>query len=103
MVRFVDYLFERFEKLQTEPGYHPKWKDVNLAANVPGWQRFRILQDRLDKVTSQATQTSAKPRASEIDAALARRQAERAAPTDAAEQERLFRQFLEWTKQQKKP
>ena len=35
--RVVEYLFERFEKLQKEPGYHEKWKDVNLAANVPGW------------------------------------------------------------------
>ncbi|NJO22143.1 MAG: C4-dicarboxylate ABC transporter substrate-binding protein [Sphingomonadales bacterium] len=41
LVRLVDYLFERFEKLQKEPGYHARWKDVNLAAQVPGWQRFR--------------------------------------------------------------
>ena len=32
--RVVEYLFERFEKLQKEPGYHEKWKDVNLAASV---------------------------------------------------------------------
>ena len=50
LVRVVDYLFDRFEKLQKEPGYHEKWKDVNLAAKVPGWQRFKPLQDRLDKV-----------------------------------------------------
>ena len=47
--RVVEYLFERFEKLQKEPGYHEKWKDVNLAASVPGWTRFKPLQDRLDK------------------------------------------------------
>lgn len=50
LARVVDYLFERFEKLQREPGYHEKWKDVNLAAKVPGWTRFRPLQDKLDKV-----------------------------------------------------
>ncbi len=104
MLRFVDYLFQRFEKLQTEPGYHPKWKDVNLAAGVPGWQRFKPLQDRLDKVTAaQASQSAVRPRTADIDTALARRQAERAAPNDAAEQERLFKQFLDWSKQQKKP
>ncbi|HZT48862.1 MAG TPA: hypothetical protein VFA64_12865, partial [Hyphomicrobiaceae bacterium] len=49
MQRLVDYLFVRFEKLQKEPGYHEKWKDVNLAATVPGWTRFKPLQERLDK------------------------------------------------------
>ena len=53
LVRVVDYLFARFERLQTEPGYHPKWKDVNLAAAVPGWQRFRPVQDRLDKLAAE--------------------------------------------------
>jgi TRAP-type uncharacterized transport system substrate-binding protein len=49
IVRMLDYLFERFERLQKEPGYHAKWKDLNLAATVPGWTRFPALQDRLDK------------------------------------------------------
>lgn len=101
VVRFVDYLFQRFEKLQTEPGYHPKWKDVNLAANVPGWQRFKPLQERLDKIAQRPI--AAPARAVEIDNALARRQAERAAPGNLAEQERLFQQFLEWSRQQRKP
>ncbi len=58
VVRFVEYMFQRFEKLQTEPGYHPKWKDVNLAANVPGWQRFRPLQERLDRLAAQPRATT---------------------------------------------
>jgi len=90
--RVVDYLFDRFEKLQKEPGYHEKWKDVNLAANVPGWQRFKPLQDKLDKVAGPA------PRG--VDAALLRVQAAKAAPNNPAEQERLFKQFLEWNRKQ---
>src|SRR5262245_32634883 len=35
MTRFIDYLFERLPKLQSEPGFHPRWKDINLAADVP--------------------------------------------------------------------
>ena len=92
LVRVVDYLFDRFEKLQKEPGYHEKWKDVNLAAKVPGWQRFKPLQDRLDKVATAAPRN--------IDPALLRAQAARAAPNDANEQERLFKQFLEWNRKQ---
>jgi TRAP-type uncharacterized transport system substrate-binding protein len=94
LVRLVDYLFERFEKLQKEPGYHEKWKDVNLAAQVPGWQRFKPLQDRLDLLATTAG------RGRTVDPVLLRAQATRAAPNDAAEQERLFRQFLEWNKKQ---
>jgi TRAP-type uncharacterized transport system substrate-binding protein len=92
LVRVVDYLFDRFEKLQKEPGYHEKWKDVNLAAKVPGWQRFKPLQDRLDKVATAAP--------SGIDTAQLRAQAARAAPNDPNEQERLFNQFLEWNRKQ---
>jgi TRAP-type uncharacterized transport system substrate-binding protein len=92
LVRVVDYLFDRFEKLQKEPGYHEKWKDVNLAANVPGWQRFKPLQDRLDKVAAAAPRN--------IDTVQLRAQAARAAPNDPGEQERLFKQFLEWSKKQ---
>jgi TRAP-type uncharacterized transport system substrate-binding protein len=94
LVRLVDYLFDRFERLQTQPGYHPKWKDVNLAATVPGWERFKPLQDKLDQ------QLASAPRP--IDPAQARAQAARAAPNNAAEQERLFQQFLEWSKKQTK-
>ncbi|MFZ0721529.1 MAG: hypothetical protein WAM99_11750, partial [Xanthobacteraceae bacterium] len=32
--RFVQYLFNSFDKLQ-HPPYHPKWRDVNLAATIP--------------------------------------------------------------------
>jgi TRAP-type uncharacterized transport system substrate-binding protein len=49
LARMIDYLFDRFPRLQTEPGYHDKWKDVNLAATVPGWTRFRPMQERLDR------------------------------------------------------
>ena len=49
IVRMIDHLFDRFERLQKEPGYHEKWKDVNLAATVPGWTRFPPMQDKLDK------------------------------------------------------
>jgi hypothetical protein len=52
LVRMVDYLFDRLPRLQTEPGYHDKWKDVNLAASVPGWTRFAPLQEKLDKVVA---------------------------------------------------
>jgi hypothetical protein len=69
---------------------------VNLASKVPGWTRFQPMQDKLDKIVSAPRAAPARPK---IDHALARAQAARAAPDDPKEQERLFQQFIEWTKQ----
>jgi TRAP-type uncharacterized transport system substrate-binding protein len=52
MMRFVDYLFDRFPRLQTDAGYHPKWAELNLAATVPGWQRYAPMRAKLAKMTS---------------------------------------------------
>ncbi len=90
-VRFVEYLFDRFDKLR-QPPFQPKWRQMNLAGTIPGWTRFPPAQEMLNKI-------AARP---QIDSALARAQAARAAPNDPAEQERLFQQFLEWSKQQKR-
>src|SRR5262245_11708339 len=90
-VRFVEYLFERFDKLRVAP-YQPGWKEMNLAGTIPGWTRFPPAQEKLNRIT-------ARPR---IDPSLARTQAARAAPNNQAEQERLFQQFPEWSKQQKR-
>ena len=37
--RFVDQVFDNLGTLQ-KPGHHPKWHDVSLTAQVPGWTRF---------------------------------------------------------------
>jgi TRAP-type uncharacterized transport system substrate-binding protein len=48
VARFVDHLFSRLDRLQS-PGFDPKWKEVNLRANVPGLERFRPAQEWLDQ------------------------------------------------------
>jgi TRAP-type uncharacterized transport system substrate-binding protein len=90
-VRFIEYLFNRFDKLR-EPPYQPGWRQINLAGTIPGWTRFPPTQELIDKAATRTT----------VDAGLARQQAARAAPNNVAEQERLFREFLEWSKQQKR-
>src|SRR5215468_11277604 len=44
--RFIQYYFERFERLK-QPSFHPKWKEVNLRANVPGWSRYWLATEKL--------------------------------------------------------
>src|SRR6476619_2589062 len=48
VARFVEYLFSRIDRLQT-PGFDPKWKSINLAATVPGLDRFSAAQEWLDR------------------------------------------------------
>ena len=88
MVRFVDYLFERLPRLQTEAGFHPKWRDLNLAAAVPGWQRFGAVQDKL--VASAAAGTDFRA----DDGAKLKEAIARLAPGNEAEQTRLLQRFL---------
>ncbi len=45
---FVDSFFARFDELQGPPR-HPKWREVNLTATVPGWTRFGYAEDWLKK------------------------------------------------------
>ena len=95
--RFIDTMFDRFERFKG-PGYNPLWKDINLAAQVPGWSRYWVADEKLKAVLTK----SAAAAPEKVDVQLARQQAVRAAPGDSAQQERLFQQFLEWSKSQKR-
>src|SRR5438067_605576 len=48
VARFVDFLFTRIDKLQAA-GFDPKWKSINLAATVPGLDRFAAAQTWLER------------------------------------------------------
>jgi len=40
LAKFVDAFFSRIDQFNS-PSRHPKWKEVNLAADMPGWTRFK--------------------------------------------------------------
>jgi hypothetical protein len=46
--RLVDYLFSRIDQFHA-PGFHPAWREVNLAAQVPGLRRFTPAQEWIDR------------------------------------------------------
>jgi TRAP-type uncharacterized transport system substrate-binding protein len=97
LVRFIDYLFERLPKLQNQPGYHPKWKELNLAATVPGWQRFRPMQTKL------IAEAAAKMEVRADGGAELRQVIARLAPGDESEQSRLWRQFMQSRQARSRP
>ena len=43
-------MFEKWDLLQVDP-FHPKWREINLAADVPGWIRSPVAQRLLAKLT----------------------------------------------------
>jgi hypothetical protein len=92
--RFIEYFFDRFEGFQ-KPPYHPAWKTINLATKVPGWTRYWVAEERLKRLAAKAGKSQPAP---PVDVQLGRQQAARAAPGNPAEQERLFQEFLEWSK-----
>lgn len=98
VAKFVDALFSKFPELHKAPR-HPKWRDVNLAATLPGWPRFAAAQDWIDR--------NAALRAAELKAEFERFVSERAQGTASrlseADRARLFQQFLDWNRTRGKP
>jgi TRAP transporter TAXI family solute receptor len=48
LAQFVDAFFAKFPTFQ-HPPFHPKWKEVSLAAPLAGWNRLPAAQQWLDK------------------------------------------------------
>ena len=86
--RFVDAFFSRFDEF-LQPGRHPKWKEVNLAADIPGWERIRAAQDWLDRA-----EAASKPSA-EVQSFESFIQS-RGIAVSSEQREALFRDFLAW-------
>jgi TRAP transporter TAXI family solute receptor len=95
VAHFVDVFFKKFDQFQ-QPPRHPKWREVNLTAEVPGWTRFQPAQDWL---TRQAAAGAAAATQTRFNAFLIQTNpAVNGALTDSA-REALFQQFLTWERQ----
>jgi uncharacterized protein len=100
IARFVQEFFSHIEQFR-DKARHPKWKEINLAAEVPGWTRFKAAQDWLDgKRTLAAATPPASPTSTateDIKAAfqsfLERYQASTGRDITEAEREQFFREF----------
>ena len=94
--RFVEALYTKWDQFLLAPR-HPKWKEVNLAATVPGWGRWAPAEEMLRKIR-QDTVADAPTASGEFTAFLRTK----TAATDTAEQrEALFREFVQWQQRQR--
>jgi TRAP-type uncharacterized transport system substrate-binding protein len=90
--RFTQNLFAKWEQFQ-KPPFHPKWREINLAATVPGWTRSGLAEEALQKLTraDDAPQVQ-----QDFEAFLAGANNKRGGPLNQAERNALFREFMEW-------
>ena len=97
--RFINAFFSRFDAFG-KPPRHRKWHEVNLAANVPGWQRYSAAQDWLNasKTTARKKRKmSARQLRTAFNAFLDRTGSARG--LSAQKREELFQNFLKWKAQ----
>jgi uncharacterized protein len=91
--KFVDLFFPRLTEFQ-KPPRHPKWREANLAAVLPGWKRFEGAEEwlRTHAIVSDADR-------GRFDNFLAvRQQQAQPASFSSDERDQLFQEFMKWSK-----
>lgn len=104
---FVKKFFDKIDEFRTGPR-HPKWKEINLAAEVPGWTRFKPAQEWLDEMRKQEEANEKKPEANDRELKTAFNsfleeysKASGSRELTPAQRELLFGQFVKWWQTQK--
>src|SRR5262245_28217189 len=83
--RMVERLFANWDKFQSPPR-HPKWKEVNLAATVPGWTRWAPAEEILQAMRAQQAHVGQRATTS----------GQSTTNLNEAERQRLYREFQQW-------
>ncbi len=91
--KFVQQFFPKLAEFQ-KPPRHPKWRETNLAATLPGWTRFAPAEEWLQRHRQQPA--SPQPAAANRDS-FKEFMATRGAAAKPEERERLFQEFLKWS------
>ena len=73
---------------------HPKWRDVNLAATLPGWPRVAAAEEWLAKAREQQAGSLQK----RFEDFLRATRTPGSPDLSAAEQKKLFEEFVGWTR-----
>jgi TRAP-type uncharacterized transport system substrate-binding protein len=100
LVNFVEAFFTGFQSLLA-PGHHPKWQEVNINAELPGWRRFPPAEQWLQR----NTQIAAAPNLQNLRAIFSRfiderQQASGGPPLSPEQKNELFGQFERWQQRQ---
>ena len=97
--RLVERMFANWSKFQ-KPPFHPKWRDVNLAATVPGWTRLDVADRELAKLDTPANAPQNVELNREFQSYLTRVDPKKDAQRTPQSRDALFAEFLQWREQQ---
>ena len=94
--RFTEAFFSKWDKFQ-QPPRHPKWRDVNLAATVPGWNRWSFAEEMLRRLrTTEVTD----PQVASADFfSFLKSKGSAFANLTQEQRNTLFVEFLQWQKE----
>ena len=100
LANFVEAFFTGFQSL-LDPGHHPKWHEVSITAELPGWRRFAPAEQWLQR----NTQVAAAPNLQDLRSIFSRfiderQQASGGPPLTPEQKNELFGQFELWQKGQ---
>ena len=100
VANFVDIFFTGFQSL-LEPGHHPKWDEVNIAAEVAGWRRYAPADQWLQRNMQIAKRPNPETLRTMFSHFLdERRQALGGAAMSQQDKDALFQQFQSWQRSQ---
>jgi TRAP transporter TAXI family solute receptor len=94
VAKFTEAFFKNFDTFMRKPR-HPKWKEVNLAAEMPGWKRFPAAKEIIerDKNKNEKLKRSFDKFISKVSPKDEKKMSEK-------RREELFARFLEWQAKQ---
>ena len=100
LANFVEAFFTGFQSL-LDPGHHPKWHEVSITAELPGWRRFPPAEQWLQR----NMQVAAAPNLQDLRSIFSRfiderQQASGGPPLTPEQKNELFGQFELWQKGQ---
>ncbi len=102
IAKFVDAFFSKIDQFDS-PARHPKWREVNLSAEMPGWIRYKAAADWLALHRDQAVSTS--PGSPEVKVAfenfMRKYGSPGQAPLSPADRDALFAKFMKFLKESK--
>ena len=95
--RFIESFFSRFDEFQKAPR-HQKWREVNLAAELPGWRRYSVAEDWLAANKAQTVSKAPTDQQRKLFKAFQAylRSQGRTVVLSQADQKELFNKFIQW-------
>jgi TRAP-type uncharacterized transport system substrate-binding protein len=99
---FIETFFTGFPGL-LEPGRNPKWQEVNINADFPGWVRHPVAEQWLQRNTHIAAAPTAETMKTLFSRFIdERRQSSGGGPMSTTDKDALFQQFQDWQHGQKR-